>query len=1106
MALPQIKRTGEARTLTFSGDLHLDAKSMTANIATFGAGGIPFAWCGDPGKDRAQFSINYTGSLDPLAPPCDKTSIGGGDSATGLGVINGLFRITATLAQDWEHPRPYSVSESLIFNRPKYSLRLKVEIMSAGNVSLQTVFDTTVIEFDASRTSAREHDGSFDITIPVEQVLRWLPFSGGSPIPNPFDTAQHPSRWFKVEERISGPLTWDVTIGSLSTSGSRTFTPMDTNDPTIGGVAINDYGLTLSGSAGGSLIPGIPIRAEISNVVTANWSWAGYTGPSRNEVNAWAGTGGDYGVSGTVESDCAYWERVSPGDLLYASSSVASGNGLMVQYTGEGYYSTDVLDPSPPPGAHWDYVPGSPSISTGPRPVTTIRLSPPTRHKIEGVSKDFDDPYTQAVRYRTSIDLLFPSAYMTNSSGGTWGKTFTFQEVVAGNFVPPEPYVISRYASQGSFFYVELDGSHAATTFNEDGNDNRASFHTRVIDCLTAESVATILHDDFTSTAGWAASNASVSTNGSNVTITATGTATATRTYSPKLNTESKRFLRLRIMCNQDPKALQLELNGGKTWQFTTGPANEWTDIEIDTMLPNVNQGSGATNKDVRWPCDSLANDEPTQEAKHQGVNRVTTLKIIGLANGDILHIDKLEGYRKHWERLQYMNSDRRLDFPSGYPSSAMAVKRCALGQADGRQGLEMFGTRLVSSNYSILTCQEFIDGANKFNGWTWTRGGANILDSWNTDNITATEVGGGGWLWDGAAWVHYLRMDMSSPQTIKGTLLVDLIQFHPGSGDAHTTGAGYGDYTHEITVRCHHIFRGRAHGIVWNTNFEPVAGAPVNMLEPFNSNFPAGAGISDIVGYFETRPGARPYQYMRLFNGASLIGDIATFHSRRLHRTGGLAQAQSQSPWNMSTPDGPWFHLARTEGTGFYVYRRANHVDRSYGWAEETVVDADETCNAPRMIQDERRRIRTCYEKVVGYTPEDVPVYAAVACESWDDGRTFTEIGEFMDVPGIRRPTQARGEDGTIVKIGFLYNDLVLGTGPGTLKGTYQRLGDLADSAVFTLKDQAGVDLPVVDDQFHLSYDYAVGARWHLSVKIDGELSTSDWYSADYGQTWRRA
>jgi hypothetical protein len=1105
MALPAIKRTGNGRTLTFSGDLKLQAKSRTANIAIFGAGGVPNAWCGTPGKDRKPYEINYNGSLDPFADACDKTSIGGGDCHTNVTVFNTMFRITGSLVQDWELARAYG--SHIPINRSKYSLRLKVEIMNSGGTALATVFDTTLIEYD-SYISVRDIDGSFSITMPVEQVLRWRLFPNTglpNPIPNPFDPEQHPSRRLTFEERFTGPLTWSVTLGALSSSGSRTFTPLDGDDPTISAILVPDYGLTLSASASGRLIPGIPIEASILNVVSANWNWSGYNGPGKTGPGSgsWAGAGGDYSQTAIVNSDVAVWERISAGDTLWVRSSETSGSGLKVRFLGEGNYSTGNLDPSPPPTSDWFFIPGVPTLSSGPLPIGTIRMSPPNHHEIQGVCKDFDDPYTQAVRFRSSVDLLVPSAYMTNV-GGTFGKQFDFQEIAVDLQPPPDSFKLQRYNVQQLYYYCELDGNHAFTTFLEDGNDNRASFHTRAIDCLTASVLNQITYDDFGSTTGWVGASANLSSSGTTLTIEALANgASAIRTYSPKLNTESKRFLRVRIMCNRDPKLLQIVVNGGKTWQITTGTKDAWADIEIDTMLPNAIQGTGPDQKDVRWPCDTLVNDEPTIEGKHQGLNRIGTLKIQGLDAGDIVYLDSMIGHTSQWERLQYLNSDRSLDFSSGYPS--LSVKRCALGLVDGRQGLEMFGTRKSGSTLSHLTCQEFIDGANKFNGWTWTRGSFDILASWNTNNITAPEVMGGGWMWDGMQWINSIRLDMSSTQVLKGTLLVDLIEHHPGAGSVHEVSSdGYGDYTHRITARCHHIFRGRAHGIVWDGNYRPVSGASLSLVEPFNANFASGAGSSDVVGYFETKPGGRPYQYKRLFNGPTALGDIQTFHSRRLHRLGGLVALLSKNAWRLSTEDGDFDHMARIEGAGLLAYYRANHSTKFYGWDVNTVVSQG-PADHPRMCQDHRRVLHLVYELQVGTDGSGRPIWNAYERESWDDGETWTdEI--LMGIPNGRRPTIAFGHhDGVLIRAAFVYNDVAANTGPGKIRSTYQELGDVAQSAVTTFKDQAGVDIQFEDDQFHLTQAYDNGARWILSVRVNSELETSEWYSTDNCQTWRR-
>lgn len=1088
MALPLIKATGNSRTLVFSGDISLQAKSRTCNIW------LPTC-VGSHGKDHAVFTINYDGSLDPGAPACAKT-YKGGNSCNAFAVIsNNFFKITATLIQDWEHARPYDVSVSLTLNRPKYSIRLKVEIINPASGLLATVYDDTDIEFDSSQISDRTIEGSFSIEMDVLEVIRWLSFDVPSTgVSNPFDAAiSWPSRALYYEERFSGTsanLRWEVTFGDHSTSGSRSFSSNDTNDASIRAQGPSDYGLKLEAGVSGTLLEGIPLVAKVDNVICANWTSFGWDGQVYNIfTNTWVGGAGHYAESAIVGSDCAPWEAMHAGQQLYNVITDVT-EGISCQFQGEAYYSQPTFNSG---AGRYDI--GQPTLVNRGYKALAVRLSPPLRFRINGVCKQFADPYTNAVRFFTNLNTV---AYFYNTGAGTFSQKITAQQIELNGFASPtlSPSSDRRlfYNAQAHLapFYCSLDGTHAAT-FGEDGNDTRASFFTKAFDAATVEAESEITHDNFNATTGWAGTNATLSSGGTSVTITGTaGSASATRTYSPKLNTETKRFLLLRAKFNRVSTALTLELNGGKKWTLQTGAINTFTDIVIDTMLPDIDQGSGSNHKDNRWPCNSVSADEPTTEAKYQGVNRISTLKISGLASGDILELDSLIGYTDEFEKLEILCSDGRSDYVSGYVTDVLDCKRGALGITDGRSSLELAANVKSGASYLQRTLTQFIADGNKFLGWTWTELTAtNILDSWKSANVTAPELGGGGWLWDSvsAAWLNYTSLDMASDQTIKASLMVELLKLYPGVGNPFTD-EDFEDYDAETQLYCSHIFRGKVHGIVWNSSFRPVSGALIIAVETTGS-IPAGSAISDAVGYFETSPPTRPFRGLSVSSGPNSLGTLSSgVYPRRKHRLGGIGQEQGiGNPWNLISAIGQYHRVGIKSGDVWHF--RASFGTPAGGFEKEAQVTISGDCVHPRLVEDGRPVLYLAYVR----TGSGLYLRA-----SFDEGTTFGD--ETLIIANAYFTTVQRDALGNLVALGFVYNS---GTsGPGKIKMRRKGPGDTSWSTAVNVKS-AGSDLVFVADTFHLVPDGDGPGRWVAVWKIDGESDVSEWYSTDECATFKR-
>lgn len=78
--------------------------------------------------------------------------------------------------------------------------------------------------------------------------------------------------------------------------------------------------------------------------------------------------------------------------------------------------------------------------------------------------------------------------------------------------------------------------------------------------------------------------------------------------------------------------------------------------------------------------------------------------------------------------------------------------------------------------------------------------------------------------------------------------------------------------------------------------------------------------------------------------------------------------------------------------------------------------------------------------------------------------------------------------------------------TASGKIGGKRRQVGELAYSSLFNFKDDTGTDLVFEDDTHSYWWGFESPNRLVGHFHIDGEATTSTWYSTDAGSTWTRA
>ena len=199
---------------------------------------------------------------------------------------------------------------------------------------------------------------------------------------------------------------------------------------------------------------------------------------------------------------------------------------------------------------------------------------------------------------------------------------------------------------------------------------------------------------------------------------------------------------------------------------------------------------------------------------------------------------------------------------------------------------------------------------------------------------------------------------------------------------------------------------------------------------------------------------------------------------------------------FNLSEPSGYYCRCASGADGNVWFWRVNNNAPWSpHAWDWGPLPAARGTANdSARMAYDrETRRLYLVYSRI-SITPS---VYES---RSDNDGETWGQ--EHMAIPGGTHPTIAVGLDNTRIIASYVG---AIG-GPGRIDAVVQGPGDVAFSAVFTLKDQNNKALIAGDDSFHLTMPPAGDRQWILVFVVNGEAGPSEWVSGEpEGRTWTR-
>jgi hypothetical protein len=343
---------------------------------------------------------------------------------------------------------------------------------------------------------------------------------------------------------------------------------------------------------------------------------------------------------------------------------------------------------------------------------------------------------------------------------------------------------------------------------------------------------------DGSSAAGWAGTNASISSSGGVISVAASGgEGSASHNFSPHGKIEAWRYLRLRVR-GSAAMSLILELDNDikpKKWRFDV--TTSFADVDIDLCNPRSVEGLKRVNeKYSRWPLDSSRVDDDGT----WGVSQLKEILISAIPDGKTLEIDYIRLVRDgdlEWSLLPAFNW--WITTTGSQQGSPFAVLN-----ADGRIS-DWPGVRRTGGSYSWPTITDLMGDIGGLVGLSFTAAGS-FPDSFHTNDREALLIYGSGETYDtGWDW----GQDKEPIGNITAQMLWDQLEAFPECGDVW--GWDTGAYGGPLVMPAAKILRGQAWGLVLDRD-GPVASETVTYrTSPGAAD--RGSDSSEADGYYLT-------------------------------------------------------------------------------------------------------------------------------------------------------------------------------------------------------------------------------------------------------------
>lgn len=400
------------------------------------------------------------------------------------------------------------------------------------------------------------------------------------------------------------------------------------------------------------------------------------------------------------------------------------------------------------------------------------------------------------------------------------------------------------------------------------------------------------------------------------------GTGGASRAYSPDISLASYRYLRVPLKSTGAADVPVTVTIGSYSWATTTGADGTTVNRDLDLCAPtSVSTSALNDNWDTRWPTPT------TYPSPTSGPYDTASIAFSGIPASRTVTIGALSLRRVNEPTLTLLptlyaaiydpgnevtDPSVTPDWPVKYdPEHTVAdvtsqtyVRRFLLGNTDGRgvpEETDMTYTRIdatpTSYSWGWQSIQDLADAINvsisgvpRWPGWLATVATADpgsYTDAFTGDvapadpyyynavGLLATEVFGGGALYDGTGWTY--GFDQASG-SLSAQPLFDQVEFSGLENDD------------EIELGAAIILRAAAQGLVFGTDRAPKPGVSIDLRTGSGTGTPRSQGTSRTPdGWYHTS--SNPFGKASIAGTVYQTGrsspsvDVGTLYTRHRHR-----------------------------------------------------------------------------------------------------------------------------------------------------------------------------------------------------------------------------
>ena len=383
--------------------------------------------------------------------------------------------------------------------------------------------------------------------------------------------------------------------------------------------------------------------------------------------------------------------------------------------------------------------------------------------------------------------------------------------------------------------------SLAAT--GDDPGDRRLQIRGKQWLAATIQHLPEVVIDAGESLTGWSSTGVLSQDSGAIRVEFAQASGSLTRTFSPALNSEAMRKLRIKLRSRDtSDSALTLTI-ADKEWEIKTGGLDEWVSREVDLCLPK-NLVEEVDEKESRFPL--LATGK-VKDSAHWGVSEMETLSLGGFPVGRF-EIDEIALVRHSIPKLSILPAAGPWRVrQAGQPT---LIKTLLWSEVDGRI-CDLPGMTRTGNVTSWPSVTQVLGELGTKLGWSVTMGPPGP-DDYHSMDREAELLGGGGVLRDLESLKFQVDLAFADPKELSIQALWDEVEVYPQAGDVF--GSPYGGPTVLCWGKLH---RAQAWGLLAKGNQSVAAGASVTLESPSGL---AGSDTSDSLGRYLTElPGGKP-------------------------------------------------------------------------------------------------------------------------------------------------------------------------------------------------------------------------------------------------------